>query len=79
MLQSAQIYGGGNAAPGAAAPAAERPKTPAEIAAEQRRIREEAMKMAAEAKAAQENQKRAFAQGILKKGRDLAEAGKYVD
>ena len=81
MLQSAQLYGGGAAAAGAApgTPAAERPKTPAEIAAEQRRIREEAMKMAAEAKAAQENQKRAFAQGILKKGRDLAEAGKYVE
>ena len=82
MLQSAQLYGGGApAAPGGQAAPAEvqRPKTPAEIAAEQRRIREEAMKMAAEAKAAQERQRKAFAEGMLKRGRDLAEAGKYVE
>lgn len=82
MLQSARLYGTGSAtaAPaGSAGAPVERPKTPAEIAAEQRRIREEAMKMAAEAKVAQENQKRAFAEGILKKGRDLAEDGKYVE
>ena len=82
MLQSAQLYGGAGQAPagGEAAPAeAQRPKTPAEIAAEQRRIREEAMKMAAEAKAAQERQRKAFAEGMLKRGRDLAEAGQYVE
>jgi tetratricopeptide (TPR) repeat protein len=56
----------------------ERVKTPEEIAEERRRAREEAIRLLEERKAAQRRQRETYAQGVLKVGQDLANAGQFV-
>ena len=89
MLRSSQEFGGksgssaNKAAPGGGgslgAPApVERIKTPEEIAEERRRAREEAIRLLEERKSAEKRQRKTYAQGVLKVGQDLANAGEYV-
>ena len=87
MLQTPQTFGkkqGGEVAPSktapkAVAPRAPREMTPEERAAEEERLQREAQRLAEEARKAREAQKKAYAQGILKKGKDLADQGKFVE
>ena len=83
MLQTPQKYGGkggaATTAPSAtAAPAAARQQTPEERAAEEARLRREAQRLKEEQMKAQEAQRRAYAQGILKRGKDQADGGEFV-
>lgn len=84
MLKTPQLYGkkkkgttggGVQTAPTAATP---EEMTPAERAALEAKQRAEAQRLADEALKAATAQRRAFAQGILKKGMDLAKSGDYV-
>lgn len=86
MLATPQLYGkktpdsaGVGTASQSTVPDPTRPKTPEEVAAEQQKIREEAAKLAEEAKKAREVQRKAYAQGILKNGQELADDGKFVE
>jgi len=83
MLSTPQLYGDGtgrvDSGGGEQDPVAVTPdKTPEEIAEEQRMIREQAAALAAEAKKARELQRKAYAEGILRKGQELANLGDYV-
>jgi tetratricopeptide (TPR) repeat protein len=60
-------------------PPEERELTEEEKRAREERMRQEAMKLLEEKKKAEERQRQAFAQGVLKTGRDLADAGKWVE
>jgi len=74
MLKTPQLYGGDTpgATPGQPAQPVADELTPEERAALEAKQRAEAQRLAEEARKADETQRRAFAQGILKKGMDLA-------
>jgi tetratricopeptide (TPR) repeat protein len=85
MLSTPQLYGkpatleGGTTQPTVTQPETQREKTPEEMAAEEQRIRQEAAKLAEEAKKVRESQQKAYAQGVLKEGQELAKAGRFVE
>jgi len=77
MLQTPKMYGTGTA------PKPEGPVEPVETE-EQKRVREERLKLEAqklleEKKKGEEAQRKAFAQGVLAKGRKLGDEGKWVE
>ncbi|MBT9557095.1 MAG: tetratricopeptide repeat protein [Myxococcales bacterium] len=72
MLKTPQTYGGATAVKPQNEPPPIQEMTPEEKAALEAKQREEAQRLAAEAAKAEESQRRAFADGILKKGMDLA-------
>jgi hypothetical protein len=78
MLKTSQLFGGGTTT----APQPDKPPvnemTPEERAALEQKQREEAQRLAGEAAKAEEAQRRAFADGILKKGMDLAKSQNCV-
>ncbi len=88
MMETPQRFGGGQApapvAPAPVAPAAPLApapvvqKSPEELAAEQERARQDALKMQDEIRRAQESQRKAFAQGRLSKAMELADDGEWV-
>ena len=69
--------GGTGVAPPPPAPVIE--ETPEERAAREERMRQEALKLIEEKKKAEDAQRRAFAKGVLAKGRALADAGRFVE
>ena len=84
MLTTQKRYGappaaGGGVAThaGTAAPAAPT-LTPEQRRAREEKMRLEAQKLLAEKKRAEEAQRKAYAKGVLRKGRDLAQRGKFV-
>ena len=87
MLNTPQLYGkkaedamGGPTGPtGPTTTGPARERTPEELAAEQEQIRRDAAKLAKEAKKVRETQQKAFAQGVLRRGQELAEEGKFVE
>ena len=84
MLESKQRFGAApgqtpTAAPAPVAPAPVQPEmTPEEKAAEEERLKLEAQRLAEEAQAARDAQRRAYAQGVLGKGKAQADEGKFV-
>lgn len=85
MLNTPQLYGkkaedamGGTTTQPTVTPST-REKTPEELAAEQEKIRQEAAKLAEEAKKVRETQQKAYAQGVLRRGQELAQEGKFVE
>ncbi|MEE2779800.1 MAG: tetratricopeptide repeat protein [Myxococcota bacterium] len=54
-------------------------ETPEERAAREEQMRQEALKLLEEKREAEERQARAFAQGVLAKGRALADSGRFVE
>jgi tetratricopeptide (TPR) repeat protein len=81
MLESKQKFGGSStskAAPAAPAAPVAPEMTPEEKAAEDERLRVEAQRMEAEHQATLEAQRRAYAQGVLGKGKKLADEGQFV-
>jgi len=72
MLKTPQTYGGASAVKPQNEPPPVQEMTPEEKAALEAKQREEAQRLAGEAAKAEESQRRAFADGILKKGMDLA-------
>ena len=84
MLESKQRFGGTpgrapTATPTPTPPAAVQPEmTPEERDAQDARLRLEAQRLAEEAQAARDAQRRAYAQGVLGKGKKLADEGKFV-
>jgi tetratricopeptide (TPR) repeat protein len=87
MLATPQLYGkqdtGGTPGATTAAPTTTadptREKTPEELQAEQDAIRQEAMRLAEEAKKVRDAQRKLYAQSILQKGQELAEDGQFVE
>jgi tetratricopeptide (TPR) repeat protein len=80
MLKTPQLFGKGKAARKTVdEPSGVQELTPEERAAMEQKQREEAEKLANEARRAEESQRRAFAQGILRRGMDLANSGEYVE
>lgn len=79
MLASPKTFGTGKTT----APATTIPEAPTETDDERRaresRMEREAQKLLAEKQAAEEAQRSAYAQGVLGRGRDLADEGKYVE
>ncbi|MGM0577583.1 MAG: tetratricopeptide repeat protein [Myxococcota bacterium] len=65
-------------APAEEAAPAEPEETEEERRAREERMRQEALRMMEEKKAAEEAQRKAYAKGVLAKGRRLAEEGKFV-
>ena len=86
MLSTPQLYGkkaedsmgGTTTTPTTPTPDLTRERTPEEMAAEQEKIRQEAQKLAEEARKVREAQQKAYAQGILKRGQELAQKGEFV-
>ena len=80
MLKTKQLFGkkGANKAK-PAEPTGVQELTAEELKAQAEKQRAEAEKLAAEAQRAEEAQRRAFADGILRKGMDLADSGEYVE
>ncbi|MEC8022508.1 MAG: hypothetical protein VX223_01150 [Myxococcota bacterium] len=75
MLKTPQLFGGDTDTPGGTSQSTSQTAdelTPEERAALEAKQRAEAQRLAEEARKADEAQRRAFAQGILKKGMDLA-------
>jgi tetratricopeptide (TPR) repeat protein len=54
-------------------------ETPEQAAAREERLRVESQRLVEERRKAEERQRRTFAEGVLKKGRELGDAGKYVE
>lgn len=54
-------------------------ETPEQKAAREERLRQEAAKLLEEKQKAEEAQRKAYAQGVLAKGRKLGDSGKYVE
>jgi len=54
-------------------------ETPEQIAAREDRLRQESSRLLEEKRNAEEAQRKAYADGVLKRGRDLADQGRYVD
>lgn len=78
MLQTPKMYGGGTK-PGEPVTPAEPEETEEEKRAREERLRVEAQKLLEEKRKAEEVQRKAFAQGVLAKGRKLGDEGKWVD
>lgn len=67
------------ATPAAATPAPVREKTAEELQAEEEKRREEARRLAEEQRKAEEARKAAYARGVLRRGLELADSGKWVE
>jgi tetratricopeptide (TPR) repeat protein len=86
MLETPKKFGGASAGGGkgkAPAPKELKPdapeETPEQVAAREERLRQESMKLVEERRKAEERQRATFAQGVLKKGRELGDKGRYVE
>ncbi len=79
MLATKDLYGAKDG-DGATGPTTTLPvqETPEDKAAREERMRQEAAKLLAEKRAAEQAQRKAFAQGVLAKGRKLGDEGRYV-
>ncbi len=82
MLATASRKPGATGGTVTAKPAAEKPKrelTAAEKAAEEARMKEEALRLAEEQRSREEGQRKAFAGKVLKRGQTLAKSGRWVE
>ncbi len=80
MLETPKKFGGPGATGGSEVKAPEVPtETPEQIAAREERLRQESARLLEEKRKAEEAQRKAYADGVLKRGRDLADKGKYVE
>jgi tetratricopeptide (TPR) repeat protein len=87
MLETPKKFGGGGTPAGGgdgggtAQPdkPAEPTETPEQVAAREERLRQESQRLLEEKRRAEEAQRKAYADGVLKRGRELADDGKYVE
>lgn len=80
MLETPKKFAGPEAEGGDDVKTPEVPtETPEQIAAREERLRQESARLLEEKRKAEEAQRKAYADGVLKRGRDLADGGKYVE
>jgi tetratricopeptide (TPR) repeat protein len=83
MLATPKKFGGGTTADGTKPNQPTQPAEPVETEeqkkAREERLKAEAQKLLEEKRKAEEKQREAYAQGVLAKGRDLGDSGKWVE